>query len=283
MLLFSLSFGFELRNIRSEFAEKPCVSIFAIFVKGQRTLKIKLCEFMFHHIKKKKKKVGGKSQNGWKEGLSLLLLEGRKLWLSRTSQLESVFAEPLPCDRLIHFVSRSPERWCKQGLELLGRGGKSVQAQPSGIGNWIELWPKADRTLQLQCVILFQVLVIRSVSSSSAFLAFFPSLPFFLSFLFFFSSSFSGDPLQPFCAAVLLSPSQPRSDFWKYLNEEQEATATVLVLNLANCTRRFRRKSLDFGVRETQVSIPAPASLAVELGQVISLLQTSQVSSVHGG
>lgn len=79
MLLFSLSFGFELRNIRSEFAEKPCVSIFAIFVKGQRTLKIKLCEFMFHHIKKKKKKwvekvrmVGRKGFPfcSWREGNS---------------------------------------------------------------------------------------------------------------------------------------------------------------------------------------------------------------------
>lgn len=76
MLLFSLSFGFELRNIRSEFAEKPCVSIFAIFVKGQRTLKIKLCEFMFHHIKKKKKSGWKKSE--WLEGRAFPFALGGK-------------------------------------------------------------------------------------------------------------------------------------------------------------------------------------------------------------
>lgn len=86
---------------------------------------------MFHHIKKINK-WSERNQHGWKEGLSLLLWEGRKLWLCRTSQLESASGKPSPCDLLIHCLlgPRGLQRlWGNQGPRCLGEG--KINAGPT--------------------------------------------------------------------------------------------------------------------------------------------------------
>lgn len=170
--------------------------------------------------------MDGKNQNGWKEGLSLLLSEGRKPdWTGHLSWTVSLVS-PRHVTGWFTLSARSPERWCKQGLELLGRGEKSVLAPPSGLGNLTELRPKADGGLQLHFVILFQMLVIASVVFP---LSRFPFPSLSLPYLFSFSY-----PVMLLCATILLSPNQLRSDLWKYMHEEPWAAAAVLVLNLVD-------------------------------------------------
>ena len=143
--------------------------------------------------------------------------------------------------------ARSLERWCQQGLELLGSRGKSVLAPPSGLGNLPAHRRKADGGLQLCFVILFQMLVISSAVSSSLF-----SLPFFfsLSSLFFLHFFQLCSCVQPFYSPKINSGLifgnmwtrshglLPWFQFWTWWI----------------CTSGSNRKSLGFGVYKTSIN-----------------------------
>ena len=155
-----------------------------ISVKGQGILKIQLRQFMFHHGKKRIKWMG-KIRKVERKGFPFCCQrEGNFDWTGHLSWTLSLVS-PYHVTGWFSLSARSLERWCQQGLELLGRGGKSVLAPPSGLGNLPALRPKADGGLQLCFVVLFQMLVIPSaVSPCFPFPSF--SLSLFPSFLHFF-------------------------------------------------------------------------------------------------
>lgn len=171
------------------------------------------------------RKLGGWNSSGWLEGRASPFALGRRkledVLLGRNISLMS----PYHVTGWLTVSAESPERWCNQGLQLLGRGEDHC---------WPSLWHWKRNTALVKSRWKFAATICNSGLSAGrsicGFIFFIVSLlPSFLSLshLFFLFRC-------AVYAAILPSLKQLRSDPWKIIMKKPRVCLPYLFLNPVN-------------------------------------------------